>query len=184
MQDLPRSGTEPVSPALASGSLTTGPPGKPLENILFWESSVALPHRHLPCFTKPFNRVMSQVLHNSSCLWAPRKCVFPDLLCSLIGPTGWNSGQWTWALGTLCLGRHSRFIRLWPVLPWVPWLFIFPVYSFVVCVPKWEYKASWGEEFGLRCSLQNFWTRLCLHVCGCGWGEHSGRKRWREINNK
>ena len=29
MQDLPRPGIEPVSPALAGGFLTTGPPGKP-----------------------------------------------------------------------------------------------------------------------------------------------------------
>ena len=34
MWDLPRSGLEPVSPALAGRLSTTAPPGKPLKNIL------------------------------------------------------------------------------------------------------------------------------------------------------
>ena len=33
MWDLPRSGLEPVSPALAGGFLTTAPPGKPQSNF-------------------------------------------------------------------------------------------------------------------------------------------------------
>ena len=33
MWGLPRSGIEPVSPALAGGSLTTAPPGKPLISV-------------------------------------------------------------------------------------------------------------------------------------------------------
>ena len=99
MRDLPRSGIEPESPALASGSLTSGPPGKPLENILFWESSVALPHLHLLCFTKPFNGVMSQVLHNVSCLWAPGN------VCSQTSSAAWTSrlALWTRDAGSLAL---------------------------------------------------------------------------------
>ena len=36
MWDLPGSGVEPVSPALAGGLLTTEPPGKPRSSILAW----------------------------------------------------------------------------------------------------------------------------------------------------
>ena len=39
MWDLPGPGLEPVSPALADGFLTTGPPGKPTPDLLnqkFW----------------------------------------------------------------------------------------------------------------------------------------------------
>lgn len=47
---LPRSGIEAMPPALASGSLTAGPPGTPLENTLLWgaawlsSSALALSH--------------------------------------------------------------------------------------------------------------------------------------------
>ena len=47
MWDLPRPGIEPVSPALASGFLTTAPPGKSLYHIFFIHSSV---DGHLGCF--------------------------------------------------------------------------------------------------------------------------------------
>ena len=39
MWDLPGSGLEPVSPALAGGFLTTAPPGKPYEVALLMEYS-------------------------------------------------------------------------------------------------------------------------------------------------
>ena len=38
MWDLPRSGIETVLPALAGGRLTTGPPGKYQEGIVFLTS--------------------------------------------------------------------------------------------------------------------------------------------------
>ena len=47
MWDLPGPGIEPVSPALAGGSLTTGPPGKSLYHIFFVHSFV---DGHLGCF--------------------------------------------------------------------------------------------------------------------------------------
>ena len=49
MWDLPGPGLEPMSPALAGGSLTTAPPGKPSTGILslysvsFWLFSCVTP---------------------------------------------------------------------------------------------------------------------------------------------
>ena len=47
MWDLPRSGIEPVSPALAGGFLTTVPPGKPLIVVLICISLMISDVEHL-----------------------------------------------------------------------------------------------------------------------------------------
>ena len=49
--DLPGPGSEPVSPALAGGLLTTGPPGKPLAFGVSVQQTKALgsPHRPINC---------------------------------------------------------------------------------------------------------------------------------------
>ena len=43
--DLPRPGLEPVSPALAGGFLTTGPPGKPLKYFFETLLVACVPYR-------------------------------------------------------------------------------------------------------------------------------------------
>lgn len=145
-------------------------------------SSVALLICTCPLSLSRPCRVMSQALRSISCLSVREMRVSRPPL-----QPDWTNRLKLWTMGhghlsTLCLGQHSRSIRLWPVLPWISWLYIFPIYSFVLCVPTWEYKASWGEEFGLCCSLQYFWTRLYIRMCG---GEGTGgRKSWREINDK
>ena len=76
---------------------------KPGERTL--NGCVVLPQPNMRCFTKAIcGRVMSWVLHNNSSPWAFGKCVLPDLLCSLIGPTGWilDNGMWAEVRMALC----------------------------------------------------------------------------------
>ena len=63
MWDLPESGIDPVSPALAGGFFTTEPPGKPPE-LSFYPLGIA---NTIGSFS-PIALILSQVSHLSSYL--------------------------------------------------------------------------------------------------------------------
>ena len=74
MWDLPRSGLEPVSPALAGRFLTTAPPGKPLAALLTVKLSL---HKNAPIYGKQFVGQITSLCKNAKCCVVTAKKLQP-----------------------------------------------------------------------------------------------------------